>query len=84
MRFLLLALPFMALLAAPVQAQTPAFVPSARYYGSATVLGLPAPGNASILAQGIAGAVCGSGYVAPFGGAYSVDIQPSSPCTGPD
>jgi hypothetical protein len=83
MRLLLLALPFMAFLAIPAQAQTPAYVPSARYYGSATVLGLPAPGNAAILAQGIGGAVCGSGYVSPYGGQYSVDIQPSSPCTGP-
>jgi len=66
----------------PAVAQTPTYVPSARYYGTATVLGLPAPANVSILAQGTGGAVCGSGYVIPSGGYYSVDIQPVSPCVG--
>jgi len=79
---LMLVFLFVALVAGPAVAQTPTYVPAARYYGSATVLGQPAPGNVPILAQGIGGAFCGSGYVAPFGGYYSVDIQPSSPCAG--
>jgi hypothetical protein len=86
LRFALRLVPALVLLglsAASVSAQTPPFVPAARFYGSATVFGAPAPASASVLAQGSSGAVCGSGWVAPYGGYYSLDIQPSSPCSGP-
>jgi hypothetical protein len=78
-----LALSLFGLSAAAASAQIPPFVPAARFYGSATVYGVPAPASASLLAQGTSGAVCGSGSIAPYGGYYSLDVQPSSPCAGP-
>jgi hypothetical protein len=80
---ILLTVSLFALSAATASAQIPPFVPAARFYGSATVYGAPVPASASILAQGTSGAVCGSAAVAPYGGYYSLDVQPSSPCSGP-
>jgi hypothetical protein len=75
-------LPLFAALASSSHAQAPPLVPAARYYGSATINGQPAPYGASVTAQTPGGIICGSGFVAGYDGSYSLDLQPYGGCGG--
>jgi hypothetical protein len=77
----LVAFTLLALTPAVASAQSPTYVPAARYYGSVNAYGPPPAGSGTVTAQGIGGAFCGSGSIY-FDGSYSLDIQASSACSG--
>lgn len=64
-------------------AQVPLLVPATRFYGTATVNGVPATIGSTVTAQSLAsGATCGTGSVADTSGSYSIDVRASFDCLG--
>lgn len=64
----------------PAGAQSPPQIPAARFFGTLTIGGIPAPLGTSVVAEStVSGSLCGSGAVSSAG-SYFFDVQPYGGC----